>query len=96
MKLSNKRLFIIIALVLLLLLIPLVAMQFTHEVNWSRFDFIIASILLLGIGLIIEFILRRTKQYKQRAIWILISLIILILVWLELAVGLLGSPLSGN
>jgi hypothetical protein len=41
-------------------------MQFTNEVNWTAADFIVAAILLLGTGFIIEVILRlvKTPQYR--------------------------------
>ena len=35
----------------LVLLIPLIAMQFTDEVNWSGGDFVFAALLLLGVGI---------------------------------------------
>ena len=35
----------------LMLLLPLVAMQFTDEVNWSETDFIVAGALIGGTGL---------------------------------------------
>ena len=37
--------------VLVLLLVPLVAMQFTREVRWGLADFIVAGALLFGAGL---------------------------------------------
>jgi ABC-type cobalt transport system substrate-binding protein len=40
---KNKRLYIILALIGIILLIPLVAMQFTEAVNWSLLDFIAAG-----------------------------------------------------
>lgn len=71
-------------------------MQFTEEVNWSLFDFVVASLLLIGTGLSIEFILRKAKTIQAKFILVAISLFILIIIWAELAVGLFGSPFAGN
>lgn len=93
---KNKRLIIILIVVAVILTIPLVAMQFTTEVNWSLFDFVVAGILLLGTGLIIELILRNVKLLKHRILLSAIVLFILFLVWAELAVGLFGTPFAGS
>lgn len=58
---KNQRLTGILIAAGVLLCIPLVAMQFTNEVNWDGFDFIVAGILLLATGLTIEFVLRDLK-----------------------------------
>tara|TARA_R110001606_G_scaffold399186_2_gene581395 strand:+ start:10581 stop:10796 length:216 start_codon:yes stop_codon:yes gene_type:complete len=71
-------------------------MQFTNEVNWTIFDFVIAGILLIGTGLVCEFTLRKIKKTKYRIAIILAILVILFLIWAELAVGIFGSPFSGN
>lgn len=93
---KNNRLTIIFAIASLILLLPLVAMQFTNEVNWSGFDFIVAGVLLFGTGGLIEFSLRKIKKLKQR-IWIVAGiLLVLFLVWAELAVGIFGTPFAGN
>lgn len=92
----NKRLIIIAAIVTFLLLIPLIAMQFTNEVNWSLFDFLIAAILLLNTGFAIDYIIRKVKRKKYRIVLAVAVLAILLLVWAELAVGILGTPLGGN
>lgn len=81
---------------LLLLLIPLIAMQFSDEVNWTLFDFVVAAILLLGTGLVIEFVLRNVKKITHRIIICIIILAVLLLIWAELAVGIFGTPFSGN
>ena len=70
----------------LLLLVPLIAMQFTEEVNWSAWDFIVggALIFLAGAGLVLAI----TKATRYR---IAIGIGILALfawIWVELAVGL--------
>jgi len=80
----------------ILLLIPLIAMQFTDEVNWNLFDFIIAGTLLIGTGLIIQLVLRKTKKIKYRIIIVAALLIVFLLIWAELAVGIFGTPLSGH
>ncbi|MCM2302574.1 MAG: hypothetical protein NDI80_08110 [Flavobacteriaceae bacterium] len=93
---KNKRLLIILATVLILLLIPLVAMQFTNEVDWNIFDFTIMGILLLGTGLLIELVLRKVKDGINRILISVIVLLVFFLVWAELAVGIFGSPFAGS
>lgn len=71
-------------------------MQFTNEVAWSVMDFVMAGILLLGTGLAIEFVLRKVKNTKHRIIICILILLALLLLWLELAVGIFGTPIAGN
>jgi hypothetical protein len=68
-------------------------MQFTNEVNWTAADFIVAAILLLGTGFIIEVILRLVKTPQYRFAICAALLIFLILIWAELAVGIFGTLL---
>ena len=84
---QNKRLLTILLISSFLLLIPFIAMLFTDEVNWTTSDFIIAGFLLYGTGLVCEFILRKVKKLKYRIALCGIILVILILIWVELAVG---------
>jgi|TARA_B110000259_G_C13853367_1_gene337768 hypothetical protein len=93
---KNKRLIAILLSVLILLLIPFVAMQFTNEVNWNIADFIIMGILLLLTGLLCELVLRRVKSLTNRIIICGIVLFTLFLVWAELAVGIFGTPFAGS
>ena len=80
----------------MVLLLPLVAMQFTSEVQWSASDFVVAGILLFGTGLLIEMVLRKTKKGVLRILAVLGVLLLLLLTWLELAVGIFGSPWAGT
>lgn len=91
-----KTFLILLSIVLLLLLIPFVAMQFTNEVNWSLMDFIMAGILLFGTSLVFELVIRKVKSTKHRLLISGIILLLLFLLWAELAVGIFGSPLAGN
>jgi peptidoglycan/LPS O-acetylase OafA/YrhL len=93
---QNTRLLIILLAAALLLLIPFIAMQFTDEVNWTLFDFIAAGILLLGTGLLCELVLRKVKKNSLRIAICVVLLVIPLLIWAELAVGIFGSPLSGD
>lgn len=52
-QMKNQRLSIIQSFVGILLLIPLIAMQFTIEVNWDIPDFARIGVLLSGIGFLI-------------------------------------------
>jgi len=64
--------------------------------NWSLFDFIIASFLFGLLFLGIRGVLRSVKTPWKRRFSLLIVLIIFVLIWGELAVGLFGSPFAGN
>ena len=93
---KNKRLIIIVATVSILLLIPLIAMQFTNEVDWKPLDFVVAGVLLLGTGLLCELVIRKVTQTVPRISLCATFLVVLFLTWAELAVGIFGTPLAGN
>lgn len=93
---QNKRLVIILVTAIGILLIPLIAMNFTNNVNWTLFDFLVMGILLIGTGLILEFILRKIKTVRYRILFVIILFVLLFLIWVELAVGIFGTPFSGS
>ncbi|GGG13133.1 hypothetical protein [Pontibacter amylolyticus] len=93
---QNKRLIGIVLTVVGLLLIPLIAMQFTSEVDWDLRDFVIMGILLLGTGLAAELVLRKVKNTESRLVLIGLILLALFLIWAELAVGIFGTPFAGS
>ena len=93
---KNKRVIGIVLAVALLLLIPLIALQFTEEVNWKLGDFVAAAILLLGSGLACEFVMRKAIKTTSRIAICAVILVVLVLIWLELAVGIFGTPFAGS
>lgn len=93
---KNKRLIIILSIVVCILLIPLIAMQFTDEVNWTLADFIIGGIVLFGFGFLIDLVLIKLKTSRHKVLIITILILVLILIWTELAVGLFNSPIAGS
>jgi hypothetical protein len=75
----------------LLLLVPLFAMHFTDEVRWNLADFVVAGALLFGAGATYELLARRTDNLAYRAAVGVAVATALVLVWANLAVGLIGS-----
>ena len=78
----------------LVLVVPLIAMQFTDEVNWSAADFVMAGALVLGVGTALELAVRRTRDAAYRWAAGLALAAAFLLVWLNGAVGVIGS--EGN
>ncbi len=75
----------------LLLLLPLIAMQFTDEVAWGVADFVIFGTLLLGVGVTYELATRRTGNTAYRfAVGVALTAAFLLL-WVNGAVGIIGS-----
>ncbi len=74
-----------------LLMVPFTAMQFTSEVNWSPFDFIVMGALLFGTGLMYVLVSRMSENFAYRAAVGLGVLTSFLLVWVNLAVGFIGS-----
>ena len=79
-----------------ILLIPLIAMRLTNEVNLSLFDFIIMGAMLTITGLLGEIIFKKVKKYKHRVTLYVVVAIIFLLIWAELAVGIFGTPFAGS
>jgi len=93
---KNRRLFLILTVAGTLLLLPFAAMQFSEQVRWTEFDFLVAGILLMGAGTVIELVLRKVQQRRHRLLLCLGVLAALVVIWTELAVGIFGSPLTGS
>jgi hypothetical protein len=75
----------------LLLLLPLVAMQVTDEVDWDLADFVIFGAMLAAAGGAYELAARRTGNHAYRAAVGVALAAAFILVWMNLAVGIIGS-----
>ena len=83
----------IAAATVVLLSIPLIAMQFTEQANWGSEDFVAMGLLLLGTGCLFVLVSRKTPRKYWLAIG-LVSATLFLYAWAELAVGIftnLGS-----
>src|SRR3569623_21613 len=74
-----------------LLLTPLVAMQFTREVNWTGFDFAFMGAMLGGVGLVVEWAFRKSGSTAYRMAVCLALAAIFFLLVIYGAVGVIGS-----
>lgn len=73
---------------LALLLVPLVAMPFTNEVNWGIEDFRAAGVLLFVAGMTYSLATRLARSTVQRVAIAVLVLAVFGTVWAQLAVGL--------
>lgn len=92
----NKRIKGILIFVLFILLIPFIAMQFTNAVKWTLSDFIIAGILIIGTAFLLDLVIRKVNKKRNQVIYYVVIIAILLLIWTELAVGIIGTPLAGS
>lgn len=81
---------------LLLLVVAIAERLQPSEVNWSGFDYLIAGLLVFTAGFTLETVMHRWRQHKMRWWIIAVVLLIFVLLWLELAVGIFGSPIAGS
>lgn len=93
---QNKRQIGILLTIVFLLLVPLIAMQFTEEVKWTLSDFVVMSVLLFVTGFAFEFVMRMVKKTSHRITFCAIILLGFLLIWAELAVGIFGTPFGGS
>ncbi|WP_206483938.1 hypothetical protein [Thalassotalea sp. G2M2-11] len=74
---------------LLVLLIPLTAMQFSSEVKWSPWDFLVMALLCVTMGGL--FIVASHKFPNNKLFSALLTLCVFIYIWAELSVGVFTS-----
>lgn len=93
---TTKHTLLIYAVPAAVLSVPLIAMQFTNEVVWTASDFAVMGCLLFFTAFCIDYILRKMPSAGKRFFCIALCLLVLLLVWAELAVGIFGSPFAGS
>ncbi len=79
------------SLPLLLLLLPLVAMRFTNEVNWTMSDFLFAALLFGSVGIAIELVFRNSGSLAYRLGATIAVIASFLTIWVNGAVGMIGS-----
>lgn len=95
-KENYQRRKIIVRAIVAILMLPIIGMMISENVNWSIADFVIAAILLSIVGLGVDSVFSKLKTRRSRMLALMIIFIVFALVWGELAVGLFGTPWAGS
>lgn len=80
------------SLAAVLLALPLIAMQFTTEVNWTASDFLVAAIVFGIVGGMLELAARASRNVAYRIATVLTVGGCFLIAWVSLAVGIIGEP----
>ena len=75
----------------LILQVPLLAMQFTDEMDWDLHDFAVAGVLLVGTGLVFVLLAMKFSKPPYRVLIGIALSAAVFLAWLELAVGIVAN-----
>ena len=76
---------------LALLLLPALAMQFSDDVQWTGFDFVVAAIILGVTGIAAEIGVRMARNWPHLIGYALATFAGFFTVWSNLAVGIIGA-----
>ena len=80
---------------LILLTIPFLSNIYINDFNWSIVDFIIMGVLIFSCLYFISFIRKEFSGIKE-ILALIIVILFFILLWVELGVGIFGSPFAGS
>lgn len=81
----------------LALSLPALAMTLGADgVDWTTSDFIMMGSLMVLLGVAIEGAVRRYRSWHARALAIFGAVAVFVAIWVELAVGIFGTPFAGS
>jgi hypothetical protein len=87
----QNSIFIWIALATMaVLLVPLIAMQFTDEVRWGAVDFAVMGSMLFGMASLFVLVARKIPRHRRMLVG-MVFLAVFAYLWAELAVGIFTS-----
>ncbi len=96
MSVKTTSIYRVMLPVVIVLAIPLIAMQFTKEVVWTAMDFMVMGILVFTMGLLLEVVRLQWRKKKFYAPLLILIGLTFFLLWAELAVGIFDSPIAGS
>ncbi len=96
MTVSKNSIYRVVLPIIVVLALPLIAMQFTDSVDWKLHDFIVMGIMLFIAGSLFEFARLQWKNKRFYIAAVIIIALTFLLVYVELAVGIFNTPLAGS
>ena len=86
---KSRTILIVVSAIGILLAIPAVAMQFSDEVHWTLWDFLVAAVFLSIFAALLLYIRNNVGSRKLRILLYLASIFVFLAIWAELAVGVI-------
>lgn len=96
MMTKQQKTALIFAIPSLLMVAAFVANNFAEGFNWTVSDFLIAAFLLFGTASFIYMIVNSKLSVRAKTMISIVIVLILMVIWVEMAVGLFGSPIAGS
>lgn len=88
---GRRRVAVWTAVIAVILLVPMLAMQVTEEVDYSVFDFVFAGVVLAGAAAAYELAAKAARSAAYRAAVGVAIAAAVFLIWVTGAVGIIGS-----
>ena len=73
---------------LFLLILPLIGMFFSDQIDWGILDFLIMGVILIFVGTALGVVSQNIKHPTKRFFYTFVILLVFFLIWAELAVGI--------
>lgn len=83
-----RQVLVVFSVTAMLLMVPLLGMLLTDEMNWGPGDFVFAAVLLAGTGLAFVFGSRLVRTARQRMVLGALLAFVMLTIWAEAAVGI--------
>lgn len=96
MMTKQQKTALIFAIPSLLMVAAFISNHFVEGFNWTGSDFLIAAILLFGTASFIYMIVSSKLSVRAKTIISIVIILLLMIIWVEMAVGLFGSPIAGS
>jgi len=87
---KNKRSYITFGIIIIL------SLPYIFKAPWTLSDYMVAAVLLFGTAYLIEYVTGKVKTSRKKLLAGLTVIILAVFLWVELAVGIIGSPLAGS